>query len=221
MASPDKLQKLFLLGSIVLGVLIIGGLIWAIASGPGPVPPRVFNDTNDPVFGADTEKVVRIFGDFQCPACRAAESGVTYALETYKDKVRFIWNDFPLQSIHPNALLAANAARCAEAQGKFWEYHDRLYGDQPSWDNLSNPAQKFKDYANALGLQTESFSTCLDKQEHQQKIMDDLSEGERNGVNATPYFFVGNTPVVGILTNADWDKNIQAYLAAATSTSTP
>jgi len=221
MASPDKLQKLFLLGSIVLGIAIIGGLVWAIASGPGPVPPKVFDDKNDPVFGADTDKIVRIFGDFQCPACRAAESGVKYALEKYKDKVRFIWNDFPLQSIHPNALPAANAARCAEAQGKFWEYHDRLYADQPSWESLSNPTQKFKDYANALGLQNDAFATCLDKREHQQKIMADLSEGERNGVNATPSFFVGNTPVVGILTNADWDTNIQKLLATSSSPATP
>jgi protein-disulfide isomerase len=220
MSSPE-IQKTFLLGSIVLGVLIIGGLVWAVASGPGPAPARAFNDQNDPVYGANTDKIVRIYGDFQCPACRAAETAVKAIREKYKDRVKFVWNDFPLQSLHPNALPAANAARCAEAQGKFWEYHDKLYADQASWDTLKDPTQKFKDYANALDIQVEPFAACLDKREHQSKIMDDLREGERVGVNATPTFYLNNVQAVGILTEQDWEVKIQALLAETTSTSTP
>lgn len=221
MSSPDQLRKMFLLGSIVLGILIVGGLVWAIASGPGTPQARAFNDQNDPRYGAETGKIVRIFGDFQCPACRAAEAAVLAAREKYKDQVTFIWNDFPLQSIHPNALPAANAARCAEAQGKFWEYHDKLYSDQPDWENVRDPAQKFKDYANAIGLQAEPFASCIDKREHQSKIMDDLNEGQRVGVNATPTFYFGDVQAVGILSTQDWDSKIQALLAQPSPTPTP
>lgn len=217
MTSADQTRKAFLLGSIGLGVLILGGLIWAVAAGPatgGSGGLVSFNDDNDPAVGpAEATVIVRIFGDFQCPACRAAEEGVRYAKKTYGDKVRFVWNDFPLQSIHPNALPAANAARCAEAQGKFWEYHDKLYDDQASWDTQSSPRQKFIDYANALELKKDEFESCLDDKTHQNKVMDDLSEGLRNGVNGTPTFFIGNSRVVGPMTNDVWDREIQARLA--------
>lgn len=213
MPSSDQIQKGFLLGSILLGVLIIGGLAWAIASGPGPAARRAFNDQNDPVYGAQTNHVVRMYGDFQCPACRSAESAVKAIREKYKDRVKFIWNDFPLQSLHANALLAANAARCAEAQGKFWEYHDKLYEDQPSWDSLQDPSQKFKDYANALDIQAEPFAVCLASREHQPKIMDDLKEGERIGVNATPTFYLNDVQAVGVFTLQEWEAKIQALLS--------
>ncbi|MFA5935681.1 MAG: thioredoxin domain-containing protein [Patescibacteria group bacterium] len=222
MSSPDTLRKTFLLGSIILGVLIVFGLVWAVSSGPSAAVARSFNDQNDPAKGAESDKIVRIFGDIQCPACRSAEAGVKYAMQKYGDKVRFIWNDFPLQSIHPNALPAANAARCAEAQGKFWEMHDKLYEEQPTWEALPNPSQKFADFANAVGLNVDTFKTCIDKREHQSLIMDDLREGERNGVNGTPTFFFGDLLVSGILTNAEWDQRIQVMLATPAATpSTP
>jgi protein-disulfide isomerase len=223
MSSPDQMRKMFLLGSIVVGVLVIVGLVYAIASGSGPATGPNFDDTNDPVFGAQTDKVVRIFGDFQCPACRAAEPMVKQMMLKYSDKIRFVWNDFPLQAIHPNALPAANAARCAQDQNKFWEYHDRLYEDQPVWGSLSNPRQKFLDYGNALGLNNESFEKCYDGRDNQAKIMDDIREGDRNNVGATPTFFVGTKQLVGGTDVATWESAIQALLAqpSASTTSTP
>lgn len=203
------------MGTIGLGALIVVGLIWAVAAGPGAArnDQFVFSDDNDPSFGpAESQVVVRVFGDFQCPACRAAAAGFQYAKKTYGDKVRFVWNDFPLQSIHPNALPAANAARCAEAQGKFWEYHDKLYADQPSWDQSSNPRDMFISYAVALGLQREEFTDCVEKKVYQNKVMDDLNEGQRNGVDGTPTFFIGNSRSVGALENTTWDREIQARL---------
>lgn len=214
--NVDQTKKVFLLGAIVLGALIVVGLVWAVASGPGSGGSSTsFNDDNDPAFGpAEASTTVRVFGDFQCPACRAAEPGFQYAKTTYGDRVRFVWNDFPLQSIHPSALTAANAARCAEAQGKFWEYHDKLYADQPSWDRLPSPEQKFQDYANALGMDTTEFAACLKDRRYQNKVMDDLREGERNGVNSTPTFFIDNQRIVGVLEKDVWDREIQSRLTA-------
>lgn len=216
MTSTDQTRKVFLLGTIGLGALIVVGLIWAVASGPGSGGNGAvsFNDDNDPALGpAESKVIVRIFGDFQCPACRAAEDGVQYARKTYGDKVRFIWNDFPLQSLHPNALPAANAARCAEAQGKFWEFHDKLYADQASWDTSTSPNDAFISYAIGVGADKDQFAACLKNSTHQNKIMDDLKEGERNGVNGTPTFFIGDSRIVGGVENTTWDREIQARLA--------
>ncbi len=219
MSSTEQAQKVFLLGSIVLGVLIVGGLIWAVTStgtgigvdSGGGAP--AFSDDNDPSYGPGEAKVVvRTYGDFQCPACKAAEPGFRYALKTYGDKVRFVWNDFPLQSLHKNALTASNAARCAEDQGKFWEYHDRLYDDQSSWSDLISPQQSFVEYASALGLDKGLFESCLAEKKNNNKIMDDVAEGNRIGVNATPTFFIGNTKIAGVMDQSQWDKEIQSRL---------
>lgn len=213
-------QKYFLLGIALLGALIVGGLVWAVMSPSSPsgtggtVESNLrFVDDNDPAIGpADAKVTVRIFGDFQCPACGAAEPGVTYARKTYGDKVRFIWDDFPLVQIHQNAMAAANAARCAEEQGKFWEYHDKLYQVQTAWSNEKAPQEKFLDYAKELGLKEDTFSACLANQTYRNKIQADMSEATANGVDATPTFFINNKRMVGILQNVEWDREIQAQL---------
>jgi protein-disulfide isomerase len=212
MTNSQQATKLFLLGSIVLGVFLIIGLIWAIASGADPTRTS-FNYDNYPAVGpANASTTVRIFGDLQCIACRDAEPAVQYAKQTYGDKVRFIWNDFPISSIHSNAMAAANAARCAEAQGKFWEYHDRLYVDQPNWEKLSSPIQQFQAYADALGLKKDEFAACISNRTYEYKIQDDLREGEQNDFQATPTFFVNNKKIVGGLERDGWDREIQASL---------
>ncbi len=213
MSSPDQTRKIFLIGTIAISALIVVGLVWAIASGPGPGIQYTFTDDNDPAVGPGDAKVtVRVFGDFQCPACRQAEAAFAYAKSTYKDKVRFIWNDFPLQTLHANALPAANAARCAEAQGKFWEYHDMLYAQQPAWEGSASPSDIFATYAMSLGLNKDQFMQCLDTRTYQNKIMDDAQEGKRVDIQATPTFFINNIKVEGIMSNDQWDKNIQEQL---------
>lgn len=222
MTSSEQTRKLFLLGTIGIGALIVVGLIWAMASGPGLGSGQSlsFNDDNDPSFGpGESSVVVRVFGDFQCPACRAAEAGFAYAKKTYGDKVRFIWNDFPLQSLHPNALAAANAARCAEAQGKFWEYHDKLYAEQPNWDTLSSPTDAFLSYAIGLNLKKDDFTACMTDKTYQNKIMDDLQEGNRLGINGTPTFFIGDARTVGVLENDIWDRELQKRLQGLSTAS--
>lgn len=219
MASIDQTKKIFILGSITLGVLVIVALVWAIASesmagGNGQTP--VFNDANDPVIGSETSKVtVHIFSDFQCPACQAAEPGLTYAIKTYADRVKFVWNDFPLQASHPNALLAADAARAAEDQGMFWEYEKRLYEDQANWVNLPDPTQQFIAYAQALELDVNAFAQSLTNRTFQDKVMADLEEGQKVGIQATPTFFINQKKIEGGMDNAGWDREIQAALNAS------
>ncbi len=217
---PSDPRKPLIFGIIALGVLMLGGIIWAAvflpseATNTGTYDANVsFNDTNDPTVGPTDAKVtVRIFEDFECPACRTASQGVQYIRKTYGDKVRIVWNDFPLESIHPNARIAANAARCAEEQGKFWEFGDALYSAQDTWASQGDPTGSFVMIAKQLGLNDASFSQCLTDRQDDSKIADDLKEGNANRVDATPTFFIGNTRMSGALTNEDWDRELKKAL---------
>lgn len=219
MNSADQTKRIFLLGTVLLVVLVVGGIVWAVAAGPGS-PQAVssgasFKDDNDPAKGPGEAKVVvRLFSDFQCPACRAAEASVQYAIRTYGDKVRFVWNDFPLLGAHPNARAAANAARCAEEQGKFWEYHDVLYDKQPDWEGERSPKEKFLGYAKDLGLATDAFSACAEKAVYDYKVMDDENEGMAAGVRATPTFFINARKIEGGMSSVEWDQAIQPLLSS-------
>ena len=213
----------FVVGMIALGIILLGGIIWAVLSAPSTLntpngnPNLSFNDANDPSRGPENAPVtIRLFGDLECPACRSAEAGVNYVMNTYGDQVRLIWNDFPLPAnVHPNARLAANAARCAEEQGKFWEMHDELYAAQASWSRSSNVRGDFEALASRLDLDAQGFRACLDDRRHDAKVVADLEEGRANGVNSTPTFFVNNVMYAGVLSPAQWDGIIKPLLVAA------
>ncbi|HUQ32424.1 MAG TPA: thioredoxin domain-containing protein [Pyrinomonadaceae bacterium] len=129
------------------------------------------------------------FSDFQCTYC------LSYVLETFPQidknyiktgKVRYFFRNLPLTNGHPNAFRAAEAARCAAEQGKFWEAHDRFFASQ---DTL-NP-NDWPQHAKALGLDTEKFDQCLTKGKYDDEINKDLAEAERLGLNGTPAFLIG------------------------------
>jgi protein-disulfide isomerase len=222
--TEQEVKKYFLFGSIGLGAIIVAGLALAILSGPDSAErPKgtvekglVFNDDNDPGFGpGESTFKVRIFSDFQCPACKMAEAAADAARQKYGDRVRFIWNDFPLPSLHRNARPAALAARCAEDQGKFWEYHGKLFGQQEEWSPMPAPASTFQKYAKEIGLDEEVFASCLADQRFLRKVQDDEAEGERLGVEGTPTFFIGNKRFVGAMEFADWEAEIEEMLAGS------
>jgi protein-disulfide isomerase len=215
------------IGMIVLGVVLLGGIVWAIVSVPAGTTPNgnpnlSFQDENDPTRGPDDAPIViRAFEDLECPACRNAKAGVEYVMQKYGDKVRLIWNDFPLPAtIHPNARLAANAARCAEEQGKFWEMVDAIYDAQPTWSRASNVRGEMEAFAGKLELDMQGFTSCMSDRRHDNKIAADMAEGNANGVNSTPTFFVNNVMYAGGMSNAQWDAIIQPLVNAA-KTSTP
>ncbi|MFA5129415.1 MAG: thioredoxin domain-containing protein [Patescibacteria group bacterium] len=217
-SSSDPRQP-FIFGLIGLAVLMIGGIAWAVMAQPtkqgsGTQDVNVsFNDANDPVRGpADAKVVVREFEDLECSACRVAKAGVDYVMQKYGDQVKFIWNDMPLTTLHPHALEAANAARCAEEQGKFWEYHDVLYQQQPYWASATNVGDLFAQYASGLGMNMQAFSSCVADKTYESKITADGQEGTAAGIDATPTFFVNNVRYVGVLSNDEWDAAIQKAL---------
>jgi len=129
------------------------------------------------------------FGDYQCPGCMMFAQQVKPQVELLlveSGKAQFVFYDFPITSAHPNAFLAARAARCADDQGRFWEYHDNLFRTQPRWSALANPVGLFEEYARSLELDDGSFSACLNSDRHAELVTANMQLGEVLGVPSTP-----------------------------------
>lgn len=131
------------------------------------------------------------FSDYECPYCRQVEPTVKQVLAKYGDEVRLSYRDYPLQAIHAHAEIAAEASRCAEEQGKFWEYHDQLFaGSKLDKDALM-------EYARNLKLDEKQFDSCLASDKYKADIEKDSGEGRKAGVNGTPAFFVNGVALSG------------------------
>lgn len=136
-------------------------------------------------------KIVK-FEDFECPFCRNVQPTLAELLKKYHGKVRLAHKDLPLEAIHPQATLAAEAARCAGDQGKFWQYHDVLYSKAPKLGFA-----ELKVYAKELGLDTASFDKCLESGRHKAVVQKDLNEGAKLGLTGTPSFFINGRELSG------------------------
>jgi protein-disulfide isomerase len=139
----------------------------------------------------DAEAPVRImeFSDYQCPACQDFFHRTKPFLDrefVEEGKALFVYFDFPLASIHPNAFLAARAARCAGDQDAYWPYHDRLFQTQPEWSGLSDPAGRFENLAGDVGLDRSEFRSCLRSDRYADVVTANMRLGEQLGVSGTP-----------------------------------
>jgi protein-disulfide isomerase len=174
---------------------------------PQPTKIAAVNIDGAPTKGkADAPVTMVEFADFQCPFCgRFVTDSLQQIMKKYVDtgQVKFVYEQYPLP-FHPNAQPAAMAAECANAQGKFWPMHDKLYATQTTWESQDSAAVKntFKQYAAGLGLNAQSFNSCLDSSKYSDKIQKQSSLGSQYGVSGTPTFYIGNpkagyTQVVG------------------------
>jgi protein-disulfide isomerase len=156
-------------------------------------PPRVkVADAGRPSRGPARAPVEIIeFSDFQCPFCLRAHPTVTQVLNTYGDRVHFVYRHYPLPN-HPNARPAAEAAACAAEQGKFWEYHDRLFDNQSKLGDAD-----LKEHAAALALDTAKFDACVDTHKYKDVVDADMAAGEEAGVSGTPAFFINGRQLSG------------------------
>lgn len=135
------------------------------------------------------------FSDFECPFCERHYPTLKKILNDYSGKVRLVYKHFPL-SFHPNGQKAAESSECADEQGKFWEYHDKLFESlATSGYSLAN----FKQWAKDLGLNSGKFNECLDSGKYAQKVQADFREGTEKGVNGTPATFINGQLVSGAL----------------------
>ncbi len=154
---------------------------------------------DDPVKGnPDAAITIVEFSDFQCPFCkRFHQTTLPLIQENYIDtgKVKFVYRDFPIESLHPNgAFPAAVASECADEQGMFWQYHDKIFQNQKNWERLAadGVVNELKAYAVQLGLGTNQFNDCLNSGKYLDEVNKDLRDGNSYGVTGTPAFFIGN-----------------------------
>lgn len=167
------------------------------ANQPQPSQPSKVDVStdDDPSKGSENAPVTIIeFSDFECPFCgRFFTQTLPQIEENYINdgKVRLVYRDFPL-GFHPQAQKAAEAAECADEQGKFWEMHDKLFED-----GVSGGVGSFKQYAEDLGLDTAKFNDCLDSGAMASEVQNDMQDGQSAGVSGTPTFFINGQKVVG------------------------
>ncbi len=167
---------------------------------PQPSVPQIFTVSldDDPVKGnPDAPVTVVEFSDFQCPFCsRFFEQTLPLIEENYIDtgKIKFVYKDLPLDSLHPNARSAHIAAECADEEGKFWEYHDVLFQKQAEWQRLASSDLDItlSQFAVDLGMQAASFESCMESQDIADEVNQDTLEAARYGATGTPTFFIGN-----------------------------
>jgi protein-disulfide isomerase len=149
------------------------------------------------------------FADFQCPYCQSVEPTLKKVLAKHEGQVAIAFRDMPLTQIHPLAQGAAEAARCAEEQGKFWEYHDLLFTDRKlDHDGLLNEAR-------ALKLDEKQFNACIASGRYKPQIDQDAQDAKKAGVGGTPAFFINGVFLDGAQPESAFEASVQDALAIA------
>ncbi len=210
-------------------------ILTAIQKAPAPQPtqqptqpntPQIFQiSLDDDPFKGDPNAPVTVveFSDFQCPFCsRFYQQTLPLIQENYIDtgKIKFVYRDLPLDSLHPNARLTHIAAECADEQEKFWQYHDVLFEKQSQWQRLSSTDLPITltQFATDLGLQSASFETCLESEEMADEVKKDVADATKYGSTGTPTFFIGTEEdgfikLVGAQPYAAFEALIEDYLS--------
>ena len=156
---------------------------------------------DDPVIGDPNAPITIIeFSDFECPFCeRFSEQTLPLIQEEYIDKglVKLVYRDFPLQNIHPNAVITALAAECADDQGAFKGMHDILFANRNEWSRADSQSIVgiLVNYANAIEIDTDEFESCVVMGTHIDDIRKDIEDGRAYGITGTPGFYVGNDDI--------------------------
>ena len=192
---------------------LIGGLIFLSSSNKIDVskidatkiqqPTKDNGQIGDHTFGNMKSKVILVeYGDFQCPGCGDAYPIMKQVTTQYKDQLGFIFRNFPLPTLHPNALAAATTAEAANLQGKYWQMHDKLYENQNSWNQLTGADRTnyFGTLATSIGVDSGKLLTVLngnssDSKRINNKIDFDIALGKKQGVTSTPTFYLNGKEV--------------------------
>ncbi|HEY3306333.1 MAG TPA: thioredoxin domain-containing protein [Candidatus Binatia bacterium] len=132
------------------------------------------------------------FTDFHCPFCKRALATLAEIESKYSDKVKIVFRDFPIDQLHPRARSGHEAARCADEQGKFWAYHDKLFDNAPK-----TSLEDLKGYAKQVEMDVPAFEKCVASGKYKAAVQNDIDEGARLGVTGTPAFFINGRLVSG------------------------
>ena len=219
--KPDISAELFWFAIPFVFVLGLGAgwLLWggkAAAPGANAADTTRYDvsEAGNPAIGPVGAPVTMIeFGDYQCTYCKSWYDKVhTRLMADYAGKLRFVYRDLPLSTIHPDAQSAAEAADCAGEQNDYWKYHDALFDAK-----YGLGAQAYVQYATDLGLDVAAFNTCVSERRYQSEVEDDTNFGLSLGLTGTPSFFVNGLKVIGSQPYEVFKQIIDKELAAAAS----
>lgn len=178
----------------IIGLVLVAGIALVtyinstgITNSPTAMAEKLVRDDSHKE-GTGKIQVVE-FGDYQCPACGQAYPTTKKLIGEFGDKITFVFRNFPLP-MHANAQAAAEAAEAANAQGKFWEMHDKLYVSQDAWSSLYDPTDMFVSYAKDLGLDTDKFKKDVTDKANEKYIEQDKSDGYALNISGTPTFYI-------------------------------
>jgi protein-disulfide isomerase len=182
----------------------------AAAAQPDPLAPRTKGSASAPV-------TVYEMSDFQCPFCKRHADQYFPAIEKEyiaTGKVRWIFINLPLTSLHPNAVAAAEFAMCAAHEGKFWPAHDLLYQRQDVWAPLKNPAAFLISLADSLKLPKAKITACLQNAETREEVRKDSEGAVKAGAQSTPTFYIEGGIIAGAWPLEVWRPILDSvYLA--------
>jgi protein-disulfide isomerase/rhodanese-related sulfurtransferase len=177
---------------------------------------RLIRSDSHAIGPADAPVTVVEFGDFQCPSCVIAEATNQEIRRRFPKQVRFVFHQFPLAKFHQFAQKAAEAAECADDQGKFWQMHDRMY---QAYGELAVVQLKY--YAQDIGLDTAKFNSCLDSGAKAQRVQQDVDDGKAVQVTATPTFYINQQKHVGGLVMQEFAATVNAAQTAPATEAKP
>jgi protein-disulfide isomerase len=183
-------------GILAIAAVLIG--VFVISSTP---EQQQLNESGTAITGPTNAPILMTeYGDFQCPSCAKVFPTLSTIKKEYRSQLQFTFVHYPLKSIHKNAYAAALASEAAKDQGKFWEMHDMLYTKQAEWSNLEKPDEKFLDYAKALALDTQAFTTYIKEEKGKEKIESDITVAQSLGIKSTPTFDINGILFSGVPT---------------------
>jgi protein-disulfide isomerase len=163
----------------------------------------------DPQLGSEHAKIVVVtYSDFACGSCATVESILLDFMEKHPDDLRVVWKDMPNETRHSEAVRSAIAARCAAKQGKFWEYNAALFANQSMLGN-----ELYQTIAADVGIDTPSFSACLESEDTRPLVERTLAEGLALEISATPTLFVNGDRFTGSLSRSEIESVLSAALA--------
>jgi protein-disulfide isomerase len=184
------------------------GLIKVTAVQEPQAPVVEIDIKNAPSMGDKNAPITIVeFADYQCPFCNRSQPIIKEILKEYQGKVNFVYKNFPLVQIHPQAMPAATAAVCAGQQGKYWEMHDKLFDN---YNKLS--LELYHSLAGELKLDTEKFSSCLNSEDVKKQLVAEMNYAQDLGITATPAFYINGRQLMGAVPKAEFDKIIQSEL---------
>ncbi len=180
------------------------------ASSAAPTSGTLVSDDDPSIGSVDAPLTIVEFADFQCPYSQEVSYVLRRMAQVYGGSVRVIFRDYPLVDIHPEALLAAEAGGCANEQGQFWAFHDKVFASQTDLSRAS-----LIDYAGQVGMSKQKFESCLNSGKYGEEVANDMADGAAAGVLGTPTFFFNGRMVEGSIPESFFVKIIQAFIKGA------